>query len=758
MLYNYLLLAFQLLVALMSENNLLINVSIAAVAFYVVWVIFSLSASFQKKFSKNCGKLYKFIKSGSFNTNDLTLVDKKAAKISSGFLYGWKKFKSASSGKPSDYIKRQDALDVEVNGGVLNQGKSLMRAYINIATFVLFVINFALIGNKKYFSCYILAESFVLPFVFYIVCKVFYFVYTSVRQQFYKNCVESFYEAVDALDEVFGEKTPVVMVAQNQETNIQETPYQNSQIENVVLQEYQNPVQEEYEQPKFEEQPVQENLEVLNKESEEVFVGEEQPETEPEPVAPAEEESQEDLTAERYDFFKRKNIDVDKLTNEVPERSSSLPFINVDSDYVIKDQGFADNNSIINLENDGDLIDNSIIDYSKNEEVLIENESAEEPLTDVVESQEAVNENDVENFQEENNTEDIDFENQDNNLVALNAFDDAEESAEDEQTEDEADMNEDFSLDVDSLDIDDSEEDDEEIEDNANEVEEDKSIDENIDEDSADADEDDLTDEERESLASIVDRFKKNVDSYKYNEEQRDNLLNTDDEALFDEFNQNYVEEKFDNQNPANYSNNVNDYNSAQGIYNQPYMPNYNNHVFGYNPQPFAGQAQNYQDPYVAEKETQEVEEKPVKKAATKKTTKKPAAKKSTAKKSTAKKSTSKKTTTKKSATKTAAKKATTKKAASKTATKKAETKNTRKKASKTAMAETKTTKRGRPKKQIFDDNIRIQNDEEFDQVLFRAEKLMKKSEEGLSASQSKRIEKELKMLMDAMNKYKEGN
>ena len=33
----------------------------------------------------------------------------------------------------------------------------------------------------------------------------------------------------------------------------------------------------------------------------------------------------------------------------------------------------------------------------------------------------------------------------------------------------------------------------------------------------------------------------------------------------------------------------------------------------------------------------------------------------------------------------------------------------------------------------------------------------MKKSESGLSASQSKRIEKELKMLMDAMNKYKEG-
>ena len=84
---------------------------------------------------------------------------------------------------------------------------------------------------------------------------------------------------------------------------------------------------------------------------------------------------------------------------------------------------------------------------------------------------------------------------------------------------------------------------------------------------------------------------------------------------------------------------------------------------------------------------------------------------------------------------------------------------NLKKKESKPVMTEEKkTTKtRGRPKKQVFDETLTIKNDKEFDEVLSRAEKLMKKSEEGLSASQSKRIEKELKMLMDAMNKYKEG-
>jgi hypothetical protein len=64
---------------------------------------------------------------------------------------------------------------------------------------------------------------------------------------------------------------------------------------------------------------------------------------------------------------------------------------------------------------------------------------------------------------------------------------------------------------------------------------------------------------------------------------------------------------------------------------------------------------------------------------------------------------------------------------------------------------------RGRPKKQEVSESMTIKNDKEFNEVLSRAEKLMRKSEEGLSASQSKRIEKELKMLMDAMSRYKES-
>lgn len=65
---------------------------------------------------------------------------------------------------------------------------------------------------------------------------------------------------------------------------------------------------------------------------------------------------------------------------------------------------------------------------------------------------------------------------------------------------------------------------------------------------------------------------------------------------------------------------------------------------------------------------------------------------------------------------------------------------------------------RGRPRKEVSSSGeLVITNDKEFEDALVRAEKLMRKNEEPLSASQTKRIEKQIKELVDAMTKYKEG-
>ncbi len=65
---------------------------------------------------------------------------------------------------------------------------------------------------------------------------------------------------------------------------------------------------------------------------------------------------------------------------------------------------------------------------------------------------------------------------------------------------------------------------------------------------------------------------------------------------------------------------------------------------------------------------------------------------------------------------------------------------------------------RGRPKKETSGTGeFVIKDDKEFEDALVRAEKLMRKNEQPLSASQTKRIEKQIKELVDAMTKYKES-
>jgi len=62
---------------------------------------------------------------------------------------------------------------------------------------------------------------------------------------------------------------------------------------------------------------------------------------------------------------------------------------------------------------------------------------------------------------------------------------------------------------------------------------------------------------------------------------------------------------------------------------------------------------------------------------------------------------------------------------------------------------------RGRPKVKLYDKPFEIQDDEEFNEVLQDANKLMRKTEGNLSEAQTTKIEKQLAILVEAMNNYK---
>ncbi len=736
-LYDYLITFYKVLVGLVTTQRL-IYIAIGCLAFYLLWVIFSLSTCFQRKFSKKCDKLTAFVKANEMSHDKLKIADMMAQNISSGFYHGWKKLKTTTSARPSDIITRREALEVEINGGVLNQGKTFMRSFIYVTTIILFMFNFAYLGTDKEITSYVIAEAMMLPLVYFILIKLFYFLYTSVKQQLYKHCVQSFYDLVAELDNVFG-------IVEAFETKPAPVTQDNQTITSFA-----------------DTSPAIEPEQEMQEEQDEVF--------EDEIIEPTKN------TLDRYDVFKKKNIDVDRLINEVPQGSgTNLPYINVDSDYVIKDDekvarqfqkivtendtassilgGMMQDRANLKKNNANFLdVDKDIAEFDdkKIEETNlkgVETNSDEQPVTEeILASDDAVSvENsgviDFDNFEVNSQAEEPASE----EIKAAETLEETEEVAEDE-TYEETEAQEAEVQEYDAVQA---------PEESVSEVVEDNS---------------DF--ESQDAIANLVSGFKPHRsklasggveiemntplpkrDQTGYmqgglNEFEQQNYASNSVKHLSAETNAedilNSIKNStvgYDNSYPSQYNapSYVNPameqgygYNQ-QGYpaFNQGYAPNY-----GYNGYAQAPTNMGVQNPYnqnfdaynasgedagfVAE-EVQEIAdqednfEEPAEETPAK-VVKKP---KAEPKKS----------------------------------------RNTSKRVGDKVQENVKTTKtRGRPKKQEVSETMVIANEAEFNDVLARAEKLMRKSEEGLSASQSKRIEKELKLLMDAMNRYKESN
>lgn len=791
MLYDYLITFFKVIVGLITTERLVYG-ALIALAIYLIWVCLALLNSFQRKFYRNSFKLYNYLKNNSNLSINDEMIDKRVKSISSGFYHGFKKFKKSESGKPSDYISRREALDVEINGGVLNQGKSFMKAYISFIFIVLLVFNFAYYGNTQTITFYLIGESLVLPLIVLFVMKIFYFLYTSVKQQLYKSDIEAYYELIDFLDEKFAKANAVQYTSvQTQAVEQNNEPLEENQETKTDLPEEQSEVKDNDLQ----------NAEELTNTTSEDADGEEKSDKH---LKPAKKTN----LLDEYDVFKKKNIDVEKLINEVPASSNSLPYINVDSDYVIKDDNVTSSSEELKsfsvASNGSEVLggmmqdmssikknSNNFIDTDK-EIAKIDEEKLKELKSENEESSEENSDKDSEDKPSQNNEENNGSDSSDNIFDSLKQFEinnSNDEGVKGEENKDSQDQLENNNGEQSSVEIENSTTEKTEVSDESDNKKKQVVIEDVsdsdfgiIDDEKKDVKEEtetanDLSEnraDEQTDYTTIVGGFKKHrsklanggveiqknepfarrkrqEESVEVNDEptsfgsagadinvlsaddNTDNILNSLKGGLYS--NNTFEEE---NQIPAqdNVYTQENPYNNAQQNqnyanygygYNVNQTPYQNTNYAGYGYPNYTGYNQNYgvqnqtmydqsyanynggfNTPYeedVVQEEPQETKKKPLTKSKVE-----PALKRQ------------------------------------------------KEKVEKSVQAQKPATRgRGRPKKQVFDESLTIKDDKEFDEVLSRAEKLMRKSEEGLSQSQSKRIEKELKMLMDAMNRYKEN-
>ena len=197
---EYIVAVFKVIVGLVTSERL----AICACIIYgglLLWILLSLLFSFQSKFSRNCKKISVFVDENGLTSETYPKFIGLATKLPDSFIRGWKTFEHSNNGLPSEYIKRAECLDLELSGGLFNQNRSVMKGYIGFFTAFLTLVCLALCGNKDVVTGYLLAEALILPFTFFVICMLTYFLYAALRQHQYKMCVEDFNEMIDILNE-----------------------------------------------------------------------------------------------------------------------------------------------------------------------------------------------------------------------------------------------------------------------------------------------------------------------------------------------------------------------------------------------------------------------------------------------------------------------------------------------------------------------------------------------------------------------------
>lgn len=197
---DYVTTVFNLIVGLVDADKL-VYLALIGLGVILVWQLLSLLTNFHRKFASKCRKISKFLTKKGLSADNYNNFLALVAKMPQEFIRGYKTFEHASYGLPSDYIKRFDSIDVEVNGGLLNHGKSLVKAVIYGWTILLFVLSLALLGSDAPLTGFALADALIVPVLFLILAKVLYFIFNAIKQQQYRVAVDEFNEMLDIMND-----------------------------------------------------------------------------------------------------------------------------------------------------------------------------------------------------------------------------------------------------------------------------------------------------------------------------------------------------------------------------------------------------------------------------------------------------------------------------------------------------------------------------------------------------------------------------
>ena len=223
--------AFKVLSAGLTINSTCI-VCIVLLALLVVWCTISLLINNHISLKKRCISVINFVQNNGVNRENYSKLTTLLSSFPTAIRFKWKKFENEKRGRASDYLGQNECIDLQVNGGISRQCRSLMRSAILVCACMVALFSFTLIGatvldgaSSVELTNTLVADALILPLLFYILCMVVYYVYTSLRHLQHRILVDTFYDFLDVLDEkvdmedLFGLDSNAVSLVSNVYTN-----------------------------------------------------------------------------------------------------------------------------------------------------------------------------------------------------------------------------------------------------------------------------------------------------------------------------------------------------------------------------------------------------------------------------------------------------------------------------------------------------------------------------------------------------------
>ena len=196
--FEYLRTAFHVVKAFVTPEKM-IYLGLGVLGLFVLWTILSLMLCHEAKMSRLWRKMINAL-SGEINHENYFKFTSYFQKAPSAVARNWKKYETLKLGMPSDYVTQQDMLDNPLGGGVWKQNRSIMKFAMWTITAFFFMLSLAFMGASEAITAKVLVEAAIVPFVLFLLYRLNYYIYTTIRQYEYKLAVEDFNEFVDFLD------------------------------------------------------------------------------------------------------------------------------------------------------------------------------------------------------------------------------------------------------------------------------------------------------------------------------------------------------------------------------------------------------------------------------------------------------------------------------------------------------------------------------------------------------------------------------